>query len=373
MQTVLHLERMFLKKTETFIYNQINSISNYNVDIGCIERLNRGEAFANVISPPKKDLYFRTKIIRCSDKKYLLNTFCNNNYSLIHSHFISDAAFFHPITNHMKQPKVVSAYGYDVSEFPNRYYGIGKSYLNKTFQNYDLVLAMSQDMKNDLLNIGCPDYKILIHYHGIDTSFFLNPKRSYIEPETFNLLSVGTICEKKGQHLVIDALNILINKKGIKNIKYNIVGSGPYESLVQKKIAQYNLSNYVEILGHISYGNNLVEQYNKADIFIHPCITDSRNSKEGIPGVIVEAMSNGLPVITTKHAGIPSVISNYQNGMLLDEKNIEQIVESIQQLLHSQKLRQLLGCTAAEYAVNNLDVHKKTKYLEQEIYAKLIW
>lgn len=373
MESILHLERMFFKKTETFVINQIQSIEKYAVDVACIESMNNGRHYERLIVPPAADMFFRTKLLRYSDKKYIESAISGKEYSLIHTHFISDAAFFHPITKHTNLPKVASAYGYDVSEFPRRYFGLGKRYLAKVFEDYDLVLAMSDDMKNDLIQAGCPDYKIMVHYHGINTAMFSNTERVYDDVPVYNLLSVGTICEKKGQHLVVDALNILVNHKGVKNIRYKITGSGPYENLVRKNVKAYGLSDYVSFYGHINYGQDLVKQYEAADIFMHPCVTDSHNGKEGIPGVIVEAMSNGLPVITTKHAGIPSIISNYQNGLLLEENNVDQIVSAVIQLTGSSQLRKQLGTTARSYALENLDMHAKARVLEEDIYAKLAW
>ena len=371
METVLHLERMFYKRTETFVINQINAIKKFQVNMACIKPVNQGADFAGLISPPGTSGIYRTKMLRNGDREYLKNKIREKKYALIHSHFISDAAFFNPVTRNIQIPKLASAYGYDVSEFPHRYFGLGKKYLKKAFDEYDLILAMSEDMKNDLLEIGCPEHKIEIHYHGINTAMFNNDHRSYEDQEIYNLISVGTVCEKKGQHLVIEALNILVNALNVKNIRYRIVGTGPYDEIVRKKVNEYHLSPYVHFYGHVSHGNELVELYERADIFIHPCIVDSHRGKEGIPGVIVEAMSNGLPVITTKHAGIPSVISDGFNGLLTDEKNVDQIVAEIQRLIRSETLRTSLGNSARTYAMEHLDMYAKAAYLENTIYTRL--
>lgn len=371
-ESILHLERIFYKNTETFVYNQIKSIKNYKVDVACIESIKRLDDINQIISPPLQQKKFRTKILYNSDHQYLEKEINQNKYALIHTHFISDASYFNRLTNKIKIPKVVSAYGYDVSEFPKRYFGLGKSYLQNTFKEYDLVLAMSDDMKNDLLHIGCPEEKIQIHYHGINTAMFNNQFRSYRDKEIYYLLSVGTLCEKKGQYLVIEALNILVNKFKITNIIYKIVGIGPHSKLVHQKIVEYNLAPFVVMHGHVSHNDGLIHHYNMADIFIHACKTDSNNAKEGIPGVIVEAMTNGLPVITTNHAGIPSIITDNISGLLIDENNVVQIVDSILHLIESETLRKNLGSAAQTYALNNLDLNAKTEYLENHIYANLI-
>lgn len=374
METILHLERMFYKKTETFIINQIKTISSYLIDVVCIQNNHQNSFPENVISPPGNNMFkpFRTKILNTRDNNYLKNTLSHKSYALLHTHFISDAAFFNPLTSNMRIPKVVSAYGYDVSEFPERFFGYGKMYLKKVFDEYNLVLAMSEDMKADLMKIGCPENKILIHYHGIDTGYFTNNQRTYFNKDHYNLISVGTLCEKKGQHLIIEALNIIINFYNKKNIRYEIVGSGPNEKYIQNKISEYNLSAYVKMSGHINYGPLLKSKYATADVFLHPSIIDSNGGKEGIPGVIVEAMSNGLPVVTTKHAGIPSIIKDNFNGILVEESNVEELTDAILQILDSSNLRAKLGNNAKMYACENLNMYKKAKYLEEHIYTNLI-
>jgi colanic acid/amylovoran biosynthesis glycosyltransferase len=201
---------------------------------------------------------------------------------------------------------------------------------------------------------------------------FNNKSRSYKDKEIYYLLSVGTLCEKKGQYLVIEALNILVNKFKVTNIIYKIVGIGPHRKLIHDKISEYNLAPFVIMHGHVSHDDGLIHHYNMADIFIHSCKTDSNNAKEGIPGVVVEAMANGLPVITTYHAGIPSIITDNISGMLVDENNIFQIVDSILNLIGSEHLRKKLGCAAQKYALKNLDLNTKTNFLENHIYADLI-
>lgn len=371
-ESVLHLERMFYKKTETFIYNQIKSIKNYKVDVACIKLIKKIDEVTRIISPPIKVKKFRTKILYNIDERYLKKEINQNKYALIHTHFISDASYFSSVTKNMKIPKVVSAYGYDVSEFPRRFFGLGKYYLKRTFQEYDLVLAMSEDMKHDLLRIGCPENKIQVHYHGINTAMFNNESRSYKDKEVYYLLSVGTLCEKKGQYLVIEALNILVNKFNLTNIIYKIVGVGLHSKLIHKKVVEYNLAPFVMMHGHISHDEGLIHHYNMSDIFIHACKKDSNHAKEGIPGVIVEAMSNGLPIISTYHAGIPSIITNNINGLLIEENNVLQIVDSILHLIGSEKLRKNLGCAGQQYALNNLDFNVKSNFLENHIYANLI-
>ena len=111
---------------------------------------------------------------------------------LLHAHFAVDAAYFSGVWRPIHRPLVVSCYGYDVSSFPNRYLGWGRHYLRPVWRYASLILAMSNDMREDLLRIGCPDEKIRVHYHGIDLAQF-----KYVERDStatpVRILFVGSL------------------------------------------------------------------------------------------------------------------------------------------------------------------------------------
>jgi len=115
----------------------------------------------------------------------------------------------------------------------------------------------------------------------------------------------------------------------------------------------------------------LVSFYKEADIFVLPSITRKDYNKEGIPGTIVEAMASGLPVVTTKHAGIPEIIHDYKEGILVKERDIEGIAMALEELLVNVKLRASLGKRASEKAYGELNLINGTKRLEA-IYDKVI-
>ena len=71
-----------------------------------------------------------------------------------------------------------------------------------------------------------------------------------------------------------------------------------------------------------------------------PSITDDRGAQEGLPTVIMEAMASGLPVVASNTGGIPQLIKDEISGLLCEEKNVEQLANSINKLLSDERLRQ---------------------------------
>lgn len=374
MKTVLHLERKFTSKTETFIVNQVNTIKNYNVIVATLQSTNLLPCNKKIITPENHD--FLTKTGKFLSKKTvddLKRQIDEYKIDLIHTHYLSDALVFHRLTKHFRVPKICSGYGYDVSSFPNKFFGIIKRLYKLIFKEYDFFLAMSPDMKADLLKLGCPKEKIIVHYYGTDTRLLLNNKRIYNNREKITILQVGTLENKKGQCQVIEAINKLRRSYGIQNkISYQIVGDGPNYTDLKKLIIKYNLEDIVKLNGYIKYGTDIFLQFFKeADIFIHPSIIDKLGDKEGIPGTIVEAMASGLPVISTYHAGIPYIIENEKEGLLVKEKDVDGLARAILRLVNDEKLREFLGKNAQKKAIEELDLYKGTERLEK-IYEKII-
>jgi len=366
MNTILHLERNFLKKTESFIFNQINSIKNFNIKICAINNYNSFEKDFDVILP---SFSANSNFLKRNVTNTLYQKISVNNIDLIHSHYLTDASYFYPLTSKFDCPKICSVYGYDVSEFPKRFLGLGKFYLKRVFMSYDKIIAMSPDMENDLISIGCPSEKILVHYYGTDVSRYVSIIKDYsLTNNILKILTIGSLFEKKGHESVLKSLSLL---KDIINFEYNIVGEGPLFEYLRNLSIELNIDDRVNFLGHVPYNNN-ISYYQNADLFILTSVTSKTGNKEGIPGVIVEGMASGLPVISTKHAGIPYVLRQDETGLLACENDYETIASYILSLYESEHLRKSLGIKAREYAQNYLNLEIQSNKLEL-IYKSFIF
>jgi len=358
---ILHLERKFTAATEVFIADQINFQNEYKNIVFTVKHLNNLKINAEVFqSAPKWPI--NIKIINGRQTRFLKTKFADQKPSLIHGHFLTDASYFHPFTRKIDIPKVCSAYGYDVSRFPQYFWGFGEFYLRRIFDSYNRFLAMSDDMANDLVHLGCPHHKIRIHYHGINTDLF-RLDRTYDNSDTFNILTIASLVPKKGHLTVLKSLVTLKRMLPKLNVHYTIVGKGVLLESLQKFVAENGLSDNVEFKGHISHGDEFLEILKRADVFVHPSVTDKAGDKEGIPGTIVQAMASGLPVIATRHAGIPEVIRSNWNGLLIKERDDQHLAELLNDLSENRLKRQVLGTNALSTAVNELDVRIKTKQL----------
>lgn len=134
---------------------------------------------------------------------------------------------------------------------------------------------------------------------------------------------------KKGLEYALRACAEL-KKRGI-DYHFTIVGTGPLETELNLLIAELALQDFVTLEG-FQPQEKVKEILDCSDVFLLPSVTASNGDMEGIPVALMEAMSNGLPVVSTKHSGIPELIENNESGWLANEKNSIQLADILQNI-----------------------------------------
>ncbi len=374
--TVAHVKRAFLMPTETFVGNQIATLSAYRPVVLCHHRLPASRD-VRVVSYSVSDLLPRwQRLLDCTtyglarylppaSARALARRAQAEAACLLHFHYLVDARFLLALKRLTGLPAIVSAYGYDVSSFPHALHGYGRRYLSPIFRELDCFIAMSHDMRRDLVNIGCPEYKVVVHYHGVDTDRFAFPGRAYRDTDPVRILMCGSLQGKKAQDQVLQALRIWDQNKQAKgSFELVLMGEGPLRRRLEAMVRDLGWQQRVHFLGHVPHHDErLVQEYRKADIFTLPSVT-FKGEKEGIPGTIVEAMASGLPVVSTYHAGIPEVITSGENGLLVQENDVEGLAHALGSLITDRELRARLGQGAARSVSTRCRLAARTTKLE---------
>ncbi|MBX2991948.1 MAG: glycosyltransferase [Bacteroidetes bacterium] len=380
---VVHGIRGYLAPTETFVGNQIATLQTFRPVVLCHHRSDNREFDISpmyVIDENEKGIRKAVGEIAYSGLRKLTHHevvaatewIAGFKPALFHFHFGVDAAFFARIYKRAGIPAVVSLYGYDISAFPKMYGGLGRQYLKRTFNTMDCFLAMSEDMKRDAIVQGVPEEKIVVHYHGINVTRFLFEQRTYNRKPTFNILCVGSLEAKKGQHYLIRSFSELRKQRPDIDARLTLVGRGPMLDECTRIVHASGVRDRVHFAGYVPHLDpKLLEYYRNADVFVHFSTKQACGDKEGIPGTIVEAMASGLPVVTTQHAGIPEVIHDWVHGILLNEKDVAGITRSLLALYDDEEMRRKLGREASCRASRELDVQAKTRNLER-IYENVV-
>jgi len=181
----------------------------------------------------------------------------------------------------------------------------------------------------------------------------------------FTILFVGRHIERKGIEYLIKAAGMLDCAK----FQIRIAGQGDLTEKLKKQAAK-DAPEQVVFLGKLSK-DDLEKEYQNANCFILPAITDSRGDTEGLGVVLIEATQYGLPVIASDVGGIPDIVIDRKTGLLVPEKNPVAIATAIKELSENEELRKSLVLGANEHIEQNFSWEK---IVEKQIavYQRLI-
>jgi glycosyltransferase involved in cell wall biosynthesis len=167
-------------------------------------------------------------------------------------------------------------------------------------------------------------------YYGTDCLFF--KRNNTVTNESSIFLQISSFAEKKGHIFSVQAFKRFLAKSQCPNCTLILAGEGPEKDNVMKVVKDLNLKDRVFFPG-------LVDRYEakqlmqNANFFVHHSITSVIGDTEGIPNAIMEAMAMELPVISTYHAGIPELVEDGVNGLLVQEKDVEAYAEAMEKIL----------------------------------------
>jgi len=175
----------------------------------------------------------------------------------------------------------------------------------------------------------------------------------------YDLLFVGRLEKAKGVDILLTAVQI-IGENYKRDLRVAIVGGGSLEKDMESLAKDLKVSTTVEFLG---VRNDVANLMKKSKIFVLP------SRWEGLPMVLLEAMANGIPVVSTPVGGIPEVIEEGKDGILVPPENPEALAKAIKLLLDSPELQKRMAQNAygkvkekysiTKYTIDLLDLYKK--------------
>ncbi len=200
-------------------------------------------------------------------------------------------------------------------------------------------------------------------YHGLDTKQFSPLEASNSKPPI--ILSVGRFVEKKGYKILVEACQLL-KANGIK-FECHIVGGGEAES-IKSTIQTLDLEDTIFIHSAVTQ-EELRQIYQRATVFALACQIIENGDRDGIPNVMAEAMAMELPIVSTDISGIPELVENRVDGLLVPQKNSAALAEAIAELLNNEALRQRLGKAARKKILNVFDAEVTIAELQKLLQA----
>jgi len=296
--------------------------------------------------------------------------------ALLHAHFGSDAAFFAPLWRRLAVPRVVSFYGYDAVKTARRLFGYGRVLLRPVVATFDAIVVPSQDMARDVEALGAPAARVRVLPWGIDLARF-RPEESATAAASrddgaagrpLRLISVCRFIAKKGLGDALAAFARL-RATGI-DAELLLVGDGPLRDALVAMARALGVGDRVRFTGFVEPAR-LPELLRRHDVFLHPSVTPRDGDKEGVPTTILEAAACALPVVATRHGGIPEAVEDGATGCLVAEGDVAALAERLIALARDPALRRKLGAAGRVLVEQRFDVAVQNARRE-ELYFELL-
>ncbi|MFW6072035.1 MAG: glycosyltransferase [Thermoplasmatota archaeon] len=330
----------FPKVSETFIYNEVKGL-NKKQDLRVFSIEDVDEEVSEDIEIVYGEKFYRKGIEGIGSflkgnllDRSVIETYYNmvaskfrkhaQDLNIIHRHFPTNSVVYY-LANELEIPYTITTHARDI--FSEERYG----HLEELLKGSAKIVTISDYNKRYLINeFKVPPEKVKKIHMGIDTEKF---SPSPPQEDVTHILTVARLVEKKG---ICDGIKSVARiADDHPNLEYNIIGVGPLEEDLKDLVHKLNLENRVNLLGRVSE-KKLLEEYEKADIFLLPCIVASDGDRDGIPVVLMEGMAMEKIVISTSVSGIPELIEDNKNGIIVDPNQPEKIAQKIKQIVEGE-------------------------------------
>lgn len=281
-----------------------------------------------------------------------------HNVQHLHVHFATPAASVGLL--------VKTVFGYSFSftvHGPDEFYDVTGYHLLEKIMAADFVFCISHYARSQVMKLSPVQAwsKFDICRLGVDTERFIPAVKSKAN-EVYQLLCVGRLTPAKGQAILLESVAQL--KQQDITVHLTLVGMGPDEQSLKNYAELLDIASQVTFTGAVDQ-DHILAYYNMADMFVLPSFA------EGLPVVLMEAMAMEIPCITTTITGIPELIQQGQNGLLVPASDSQSLTQAIKQLAENPALRQQLGKAGRLKVLSDYELSKNTQYLHEKLTQRL--
>lgn len=382
---VLHSLPRWLPRTATWLHNQLrylpNDVSNH-VACESIENVNEFPV-KNLRCLPRegtpagweKYLYRKLHLGFLLDRPYLshlirLGRSCGAD--ILHSHWGDWACRDTIAVRRLGVSHVVTFYGKDVNFLPQHEYW--RRQYRGLFAKADLILCEGPHMADCLVQLGCASDKVRVHHLGVEVDKIRFQPRNW-QGGPLRVLLAGSFREKKGFPDALEALGRLSTE--VPEIEITMIGdadsdsrSKPEKDRILAKLKQHGLLSRTRMLGYQPHWVLFEESY-KHHIFISPSLTAKDGDTEGgAPVTLIEMAATGMPIVSTTHCDIPSVILHGRTGLLAQERDVEGLLGHLRWLVGHPMQWELMARAGRSHVELEFDVAKQASRL-RDLYLSL--
>jgi len=287
----------------------------------------------------------------------VITSFRNNKIDLVFAEYGTTGQGLLPICKELQIPLIVHFHGFDASR--KEVLKANNNYC-ELFEYASNVVVVSNKMYSDLLEIGCPESKLIYNVYG--------PREDFLEVvpnfKKQQFIAIGRFTDKKAPYyLILSFMEVL---KKFPDAKMIIAGDGELRNTCKNLIHYYGLEKNISLPGIITK-EQYIEYLQESLAMIQHSITTEDGDREGTPLAILEASAAGLPVIATNHAGIPDVITDGETGFLVAEHDVRGMAKKMHKLLGNLSLAKELGASGKENIRENFSLERHISILNKLI------
>ncbi|GJM40107.1 MAG: colanic acid biosynthesis glycosyltransferase WcaL [Ardenticatenaceae bacterium] len=279
------------------------------------------------------------------------------NIQHIHAHYATHPALFawviHRLTN---IPYSITIHAHDIF--------VTTVMLKTKFNDAAFIAAISEfnsDFIANLVGEWVREKTHIVHC-GIEPHKYISTSRSIEKANRFEIISTGSLQPYKGHPFLIEACAIL-QRQGIP-FRCRIIGEGEERSVLERQIAAANLGDFVELLGAQTQ-SEVARLVASAHCYVQPSIITPSGKMEGIPVSLMEAMSCGLPVISSNLSGISELVMPDQTGFLVSPGDAVALAEAIATVYHNPNMAARLARNGRSHVSAEFNLQKNVNKLAQ--------
>ena len=272
----------------------------------------------------------------------------------VHAHFANHptvaALIVHRLTG---IPFSFTAHGHDIH--------VERRMLREKVDAASFAVMISEYNRTFVLD-ECPGTdpeKLRVLHCGADTSLFAPEERAETAGP-FTIVCVGTFIEVKGHRHLIEACRLLRDRG--TEVRCHLVGDGPGREAIRAQTAEAGLER--EVVMHGALPRPAVARLMaRADVIAQPSVPTRRGSREGIPVSVMEGMACGLPAVASRISGIPELVDDGENGLLVPPGDARALADAFERLAADPELRVRMGRLARAKVLRSFDLDRNAARL----------